>query len=86
MSTETSRFPSGELRASDADRVAVSHGGFGWLIPVFIVLVVVRRIAGHRQPPASLDPAPPRAGQEADPEPPRGWPGTLCVFSGAIRR
>jgi hypothetical protein len=28
--------------------VAVSHGGFGWLIPVFVVLVVVRRIAGHR--------------------------------------
>jgi hypothetical protein len=28
--------------------VAVGHGGFGWLIPVFIVFVVVRRIAGHR--------------------------------------
>jgi len=28
--------------------VAVGHGGFGWLIPVFIVALVVRRIARRR--------------------------------------
>ena len=31
-----------------ASLLGIGHGGFGWLIPVFIVLVVVRRIAGHR--------------------------------------
>jgi hypothetical protein len=31
-----------------ASLLGVGQGGFGWLIPAFIVLVVVRRIAGHR--------------------------------------
>jgi hypothetical protein len=31
-----------------ASLLGIGHGGFGWLMPVFIVLVVVRRIAGHR--------------------------------------
>lgn len=31
-----------------ASLLGIGHGGFGWLIPVFIVLVVVRRIAGRR--------------------------------------
>jgi uncharacterized membrane protein len=28
--------------------VGIGSGGFGWLIPVFIILLVVRRIARHR--------------------------------------
>ena len=53
MTTETSRFPSGEMRASDADRdLAIAelseHFQTGRLTQVFIAALVVRLTARRR--------------------------------------